>query len=171
MAELRTILADLRASFLELAFLLLLTFFPLVLNGVIAVIPATDKYAAFTSVLVPGELLAFCFGLITPLAFFLHKSHGSNHKVSGLRFVMSVAFVTYVTALVLNIIARQNLIQGIDFKSGHDDLFMWIAVCLLGVAILLRYYTFYQDSRLHQFNVNRDSEQASANSEFVESIS
>ena len=154
----------------EILALLAFTFLPLLLNLIIAVIPAIDKSSAIESKMVPGEMLAYCFSLIAPLFLFLLKTHGKSFGVPALKPMFIIAFCIYLLAIILTLIAKNGLIQGIDFKSGHHDSYLWISLTALTIAILLRFYTEYQNSRYSDYKSNIDKDQQKFNNSFRNSI-
>lgn len=154
----------------EILALLAFTFLPLGLNLIIALIPAIDKSSAIESKLVPGELLAYCLSLIAPLFLFLLKTHGKSFRVPALKPMFIVAFGIYLLALILTLIAKNGLIQGIDFKSGHQDSYLWISLIALLIAILLRLYTEFQNSRFSDYRTTLDRQQQDLNNSFRNSI-
>lgn len=154
----------------EILALLAFTFLPLGLNLIIALIPAIDKSSAIESKLVPGELLAYCLSLIAPLFLFLLKTHGKSFRVPALKPMFIVAFGIYLLALILTLIAKNGLIQGIDFKSGHQDSYLWISLSALLIAIVLRLYTEFQNSRFSDYRTTLDRQQQDLNNSFRNSI-
>jgi hypothetical protein len=155
----------------EIFALLAFTFLPLGINFIIALIPAIDKSSAIESKLVPGELLAYCLSLIAPLFLFLLKSHGKSFRVPALKPMFIVAFGIYLLALILTLIAKNGLIQGIDFKSGHQDSYLWISLTALLIAILLRFYTEFQNSRFAEYRTTLERQQQNLDNSFRNSIS
>ncbi len=154
----------------ELLILLAFTFLPLVLNIIVASIPAIDKSSAIESRIVPGEMLAYCLSLIAPLFLFLLKTHGKRFGTPALKPMFIIAFGIYLLAIILTLIAKNGLMQGIDLKSGHRDNYLWISVIALLIAILLRFYTEYQNSRYSDFKSNLDRQQENFNESFSNSI-
>jgi hypothetical protein len=155
----------------EILALLTFTFLPLILNLIVALIPAIDKSSAIESKIVPGEILAYCLSLIAPLFLFLLKTHGKSFGVPALKPMFIIAFAIYLLAIILSLIAKNGLIQGIDFKSGHRDSYFWISITALAIAILLRFYTEYQSSRYSDYKTNLDRQQQDFNNSFSNSIS
>jgi hypothetical protein len=135
----------------KLLLLLVFTFLPLFINIVIALIPDGDRIAALTSKVIPGEMIAYCLGLIAPLFLLLLKTHGKNFSIPALSAVFIISLVLYLLCLVLTVLAKNNLIKGIDNKSGHTDLYFWLSISFLSAAIFLRLYTDYQDSRYSDY--------------------
>lgn len=154
----------------EILALLAFTFLPLGLNLIIALIPAIDKSSAIESKIVPGEMLAYCLSLIAPLFLFLLKTHGKSFGAPALRPMFFVAFAVYLLAIILTLIAKNGLIQGIDFKSGHRDSYFWISIIALFVAILLRFYTEFQNSRFSDYRTTLERQQQQLNNSFRNSI-
>lgn len=150
--------------------LLVFTFFPLILNILIAVIPSGDRVTALSSKIIPGEMLAYCLSFIAPLFLFFLKTHGSSFKIPWINVTFIIAFFTYMLAMVLMIIAKNGLIKGIDLKSGHHDVYFWLAIISLIFAILLRLYTAYQDSRFFDFKQNENKQQENFNNDFQKLI-
>ena len=150
--------------------LLVFIFLPLILNLIVAIIPAIDKTSAIESKIVPGEMLAYCLGLIAPLFLFLLKTHGKSFGVPALKPMFIIAFAIYLLAIILTLIAKNGLIQGIDLDSGHKDSYLWISVIALSIAILLRFYTEYQNSRYSDYKSNLDRQQREFNNSFSNSI-
>lgn len=150
-------------SIVELLILLGFTFLPLLLNLVIALIPAIDKSAAIESKVVPGEMLAYCLSLIAPLFLFLLQTHGKSFKAPGLKMMFLTAFFVYLLAFVLTLIAKNGLMKGIDLKSGHSDFYFWISIISLLVAVILRFYTEYQKSRYSDYKTTLDRQQQDLN--------
>jgi hypothetical protein len=146
------------------------TFLPLGLNLIVALIPAIDKSSAIESKIVPGEVLAYCLSLIAPLFLFLLKTHGKSFGVPALKPMFFIAFAIYLLAIILTLIAKNGLIQGIDFKSGHRDSYFWISVIALLIAILLRFYTEFQNSRFSDYRTNLERQQEELNKSFRNSI-
>ena len=155
----------------EILALLAFTFLPLILNILIALIPAIDKSSAIESKIVPGEMLAYCLSLIAPLFLFLLKSHGKSFSVPALKPMFFAAFAIYLLAIILTLIAKNGLVQGIDFKGGHHDSYLWISVVALGIAIMLRFYTEFQNSRFSDYRTNLDRQQQELNNSFRNSLS
>ncbi len=81
-----------------------------------------------------------------------------------------IAFAIYLLAIILTLIAKNGLIQGIDFKSGHRDSYFWISVIALLIAILLRFYTEFQNSRFSDYRTNLERQQQELNNSFRNSI-
>jgi hypothetical protein len=154
----------------DIVALLVFIFLPLGLNLFVAMIPAIDKSSAVESRIVPGEMLAYCISLIAPLFLFLLKTHGKSFGVPALKPMFIVAFGIYLLAIVLTLIAKNGLVQGIDFESGHRDSYLWISVIALFIAILLRFYTEYQYSRYSDYKTNLDHQQQEFNNAFTKSI-
>ena len=154
----------------EILALLAFTFLPLILNLIVAVIPAINKSSAVESKIVPGEMLAYCLSLIAPLFLFLLKTHGKSFGAPALKPMFIIAFGVYLLAIVLTLIAKNGLVQGIDFESGHKDSYLWISVIALSIAILLRFYTEYQNSRYSDYKSNLERDQQKFNSIFRQSI-
>jgi hypothetical protein len=94
----------------EILILLAFTFLPLILNMLVALIPAEDKSSAIESKIVPGEMLAYCLSLIAPLFLFLLKTHGKSFGVPALRPMFIIAFVIYLLAIILTLIAKNGSI-------------------------------------------------------------
>jgi len=157
-------------TWLKVILLLTFTFFPLLLNIFIAIIPSGDRVAALSSKIIPGEMLAYCVSFIAPLFLFFLKTHGSSFKIPWINFSFIVAFFTYMLAMVLMIIAKNGLMKGIDLKSGHHDVYFSLAIISLILAILLRLYTAYQDSRFFDYKQNEKKEQETFNNKFRKSI-
>jgi hypothetical protein len=158
------------SSSAEILALLAFTFLPLGLNLIIALIPAIDKTSAIESKIVPGEMLAYCLSLIAPLFLFLLKTHGKSFGVPALKPMFFIAFAIYLLAIILTLIAKNGLIQGIDFRSGHHDSYFWISVVALLIAILLRFYTEFQNSRFSDYRTNLERQQQDLNNSFRNSI-
>lgn len=154
----------------EILTLLAFTFLPLGLNLLIALIPAIDKSAAIESKIVPGELLAYCLSLIAPLFLFLLKTHGKSFKVSALKPMFLTAFAIYLLAIILTLIAKNGLIPGIDFKSGHKDSYLWISVFALFISIFLRFYTEFQSSLFSDFRTTLEQQQKESDDAFRKSL-
>lgn len=154
----------------KVSLLLAFTFIPLIFNIVIAAIPAENKMAAMAEKIIPGEMLAYCLSLIAPLFLLLLKTHGNSFKIPALKPMFIVSFILYFLALVLTLIAKNELINGIDFKSGHKDLYFWLSISFLLSAILLRLYTDYQDSRFSDYKQEIDRQQQDFNNTFRNSL-
>jgi hypothetical protein len=150
--------------------LLAFIFLPLALNLLVALIPALDKSSAIESKIVPGEILAYCLSLIAPLFLFLLKTHGKSFGVPALKPMFFAAFIIYLLAIILTLIAKNGLIPGIDFKAGHRDSYFWISLIALLIAILLRLYTEYQNSRYSDYRITLDRQQQDLNNAFRNSI-
>jgi len=150
--------------------LLTFTFLPLVLNIIIAIIPAENKITALTEKIIPGEMLAYCLSFIAPLFIFFLTTHGTSFKLPALKFVFIASFIIYLLALILTLIAKNSLISGIDFKPGHRDLYFWLALCSLICALLLRLYAAYQDSRFSDYKSESDKQQEKFNKDFKSSL-
>jgi len=146
--------------------LLVFMFIPLILNIVIAVIPAGDKIKAIESKIIPGEMLAFCLSLIAPLFLLLLKTHGKSFGIPALRPVFIIAFVLYLSALALTLFAKNEVVDGIDFKSGHRDTFFWLSIVSLSVAVILRFYTDFQEGRYTDYKREIDRQQNDFNQTF-----
>jgi hypothetical protein len=157
-------------SWQKVVLLILFTFIPLILNIIIAVIPAGDRLSALFSKIIPGEMLAYCLSFIAPLFLLLLNSHGSSFKIPALKFAFVTAFIIYLLAMVLMIIAKNALIRGIDFNSGHRDLYFWLAIISLVFAIFLRLYTAYQDSRFSDYKQSQNRQQQNFNNDFQKRI-
>lgn len=155
----------------EILLLLVFMFLPLGLNMVIALIPALDITAAIESKIVPGELLAYCLSLIAPLFLFLLKTHGKSFGVPALKPMFIIAFAVYLLAIILTLIAKNGLISGIDFKDGHHDIYFWISIFALLIAMMLRFYTEFQNSRFSDYRKTLEDQQNDLNSSFRKSIS
>ncbi|MCH5685591.1 hypothetical protein LWM68_15820 [Niabella sp. W65] len=155
----------------EILALLAFTFLPLGLNILIAFIPALDKSVAIESKIVPGEMLAYCLSLIAPLFLFLLKTHGKSFGVPALKPMFIIAFGVYLLAIVLTLIAKNGLISGIDFNGGHHDSYFWISIIALLIAMVLRFYTEFQNSRFSDYRTNLERQQEELNNSFRNSIS
>lgn len=154
----------------EILVLLFFIFLPLLINLIIVLVTATYIQPAIESKIVPGEIVAYCLSLISPLFVFLLKSHGYSYKLFALKPVFIIAMLIYILAMTLTIIAKNELIQGIDLKSGHRDTYMWISLAALLVAIILRFYTEFHNSRFSDYKSNIDSQQEEFNNSFINSI-
>lgn len=157
-------------SFKKVLLLLAFTFIPLILNIVISAIAVNDFSSTIAEKILPGEMLAYCLGLIAPLFLFLLKTHGDGFKIPALTPIFVVSLIIYITALILTFIAKNKLIAGIDSKAGHKDLYFWLSVFSLVMAILLRIYTDYQDSRYVDYKKLIDNQQQSFNNTFRNSL-
>lgn len=157
-------------SCVKILFLLVFTFLPLAVNIVIAIIPAENKIFALTDKIVPGEMLAYCLSLIAPLFLFLLDTHGNGFKIPALKPMFIISFIVYFFSLILALIAKNDLIAGIDLKSGHQDLYLWLSVSFLLCAIFLRLYTDFQNSRYSDYKQTRDQQQQDFNTSFRNSI-
>lgn len=151
--------------------ILIFTFLPLGLNLIVALIPAINKVAAAESKIVPGEMLAYCLSLIAPLFLFLLKTHGKSFGVPAFKPMFIIAFAIYLLAIILILIAKNGLIEGIDLNSGHRDSYLRISITALGLAILLRFYTEYQSSRYSDYKTTLDKQQSDFNDSFRNSLS
>lgn len=151
--------------------LLVFTFLPLGLNMLIALIPAIDKSSAIESKIVPGEILAYCLSFIAPLFLLLLETHGKSFALPALKPMFLAAFAIYLLAIILTLIAKNGLVQGIDFEGGHHDAYLWISVVALCIAILLRFYTEFQNSRYSDYRSNLDHQQKQLDNLFRKSIS
>ena len=154
-------------SFFKVSQLLFFVFLPLGANILIA---AIDPNQTIFSKIIPGEILAYCLGLIAPLFLFLIKTHGENFKVPALKTIFIISFLLYLLAFLLMIIAKNELINGIDYKSGHYDLYFWFSFSFLIVAILLRLFTDYQESRFIDYKQALDKQQQDFNNNFRKSL-
>lgn len=154
----------------KLLLLLIFTFLPLFINIFIAIITADDKGSAFAQKIVPGEMLAYCLSLISPLFLLFLKTHGERFRVPALKFIFMVSFLLYISAFFLTIIAKNNFINGINYKPGTGDFYFWTSIAFLFCAILLRLYTDFQDSRYSDFKGNLDKSQQEFNYSLKERI-
>jgi hypothetical protein len=143
--------------------LLVFTFVPLAANIIIAVIPAEDKILALSQKLIPGELLAYCLSLIAPLFILFLRTHGEGFKIPWLNFVFIISLFVYGLALVLSLIAKNSWISGIDMKPGHRDFYFWLSIISLAIAIFLRFFSVYHESRFSDYNQTRAQQQSNFN--------
>jgi len=150
--------------------ILVFMFIPLFLNLFVAWVAPNDKTDLISSKIVPGEMLAYCLSLIAPLFFLLLKTHGLSFQIPAIKTVFVTAFVLYFVALTLTLIAKNKLIPGIDFDGGHKDLYYTVSLTALAIAILLRFFTEYQDSRLFDYKASQDRQQRAADDTFRRSI-
>ncbi len=155
----------------EVLLLLAFTFIPLALNIALATIPATNKIDAITSKVVPGEMLAYCLSFIAPLFILLIKTNGHNYRLPFLSVIMVVSISLYCFTLCLTLIAKNQLVEGIDFKPGHRDLYFWLSIIFLFSTILLRIYTAYHNAGYSDFQQTRNKQQTDFNKVFRKSIS
>lgn len=81
-----------------------------------------------------------------------------------------IAFGVYLLALILTLIAKNGLIKGIDLESGHSDSYLWISVTCLLIAVLLRFYTEFQNSRYSDYKSNLERQQQDLNNSLRNSI-
>jgi amino acid permease len=155
----------------EKVFLILVFMFtPLLLNLLVAYVTPSDKTDVISSKIVPGEMLAYCLSLIAPLFFLILKTHGIGFKIPVIKSVFVTAFLLYFAALILTLIAKNELIPGIDFNGGHKDLYFIVSLTALALAILLRFFTEYHDSRLFDYKASQAQQQRAADDAFRNSI-
>jgi len=153
----------------KLLLLLLFMFLPLIINMVVAIIP-TGNITLISGKIIPGEMLAYCLSLIAPLFLLFLKTHGEGFKIPGLRPIFIIAIVLYFLSLLLTIIAKNGLIEGIDLKPNHKDLYFWLSVSFLLIAILLRLYTDFHESRFVDYKKEIDSQQQNFDDRFRQSL-
>lgn len=146
--------------------LLFFMFLPLMLNMGIAILSSNDIVKSIMSKIIPGEMLAYCLGLISPLFLLLIKTHGNNFKIPSLQFIFIFGLTTYISALLLTIIAKNRLILGIDNENGHRDIYFITALISLIFAIGLRLFTEYHDSRYSDYKSNLTNQQNDLNQAF-----
>ncbi len=115
-------------------------------------------------------MLAYCLSFIAPLFLFLLKTHGKSFGVPALKPMFLIAFGVYLLALILTLIAKNGLIKGIDLESGHSDSYLWISVTCLLIAVLLRFYTEFQNSRYSDYKSNLERQQQDLNNSLRNSI-
>lgn len=151
----------------KLVILLIFTFLPLILNIGLALIPSGDRIAAMANKIIPGEMIAYCLGLIAPLFVLLLKTHGKNFSIPALPMVFILAFFLYLFCLILTIVAKNGLIEGIDNKPGHTDLYYWLGIAFLFCAILLRLFTDFHDSRFSDYKQAVEKQEQNFNDKFA----
>ncbi|HEY0740843.1 MAG TPA: hypothetical protein VGD40_05240 [Chryseosolibacter sp.] len=149
--------------------ILVFMFIPLLLNLLVAYVTPNET-DVISSKIVPGEMLAYCLSLIAPLFFLLLKTHGLAFKIPAIKTVFVTAFLLYFSALTLTLIAKNKLIEGIDLNGGHKDLYLIVSLVALAIAILLRFFTEYHDSRLFDYKASQDRQQRAADDTFRRSI-
>lgn len=154
----------------KVGLLLIFIFLPLLFNIVLAVIPAEDKMVALTEKIIPGEMIAYCIGLIAPLFVLLLKTHGNSFKIPALKPMFIIAFSIYFLTIIISLIAKNKLINGIDLKPGHTDLYFWVSILFVVCAIFLRIYTDFQDSRYSDFKKTLDKQQQEFTNTFRNSL-
>lgn len=147
----------------KLILLLVFMFLPLAVNIIISVIPADDKLLAVSEKLIPGEMLAYCLSLIAPLFLLFLKTHGEGYKFPWLSIVFILSILVYFLALILTLVAKNSWAPGIDMNSGHRDLYFWLSITSVGIAIFLRFYAVHQDSRFSDYSKTREKDQEDFN--------
>lgn len=154
----------------KIALLTFFTFLPLIINIIIVIIPAENIVDAISTRIVPGEMLAYCLSFIAPLFLFFLETHGKSFRIPVLKSAFIISFIIYLLALILTLIAKNDFINGIDFKPDHNGLYFWMSIIFVVFALLLRLYTYFHDSRYSDYKQTLDKQQQDFNNKFSKSI-
>jgi hypothetical protein len=140
----------------EVIWLTVFAFGPLILNILIISLSTHDFPTAFRSKIIPGEMISYSFSFIAPLLYLIVKTHGEDYKLPLIKTIFIITLFIYVAITLILIVAKNQLLPDIDFKSEHRDLFFSLSLIFLGSTILLRLYSIYHNGNFSKHIYSKD---------------
>ncbi|WP_316760047.1 hypothetical protein [Pedobacter aquatilis] len=130
-------------SFLEVLWMTLIAFCPLLINIAIAALASNDLNGAFNKKIIPGEILSYCMSFLAPSLYLLVKTHGTNYRLPFLKFFSLLTVLIYVATVTLYLVAKNKWVKEIDMDQHDFDLYFQLSLIFLVTSILFRIYSIY----------------------------
>ncbi len=157
-------------SFKEVMFLTAVALLPLILNIIIASVPANSFSEALKTKIVPGEILSYCLSFLAPSLYLLTKIHGSGYRLPFVHFFSISTLIIYILCIVLYLIAKNHWVPQINMESHSVDLYFKLALLFFAVSLIYRIFSVYHGKNASNWSDTRNRQQNDFNATFRESI-
>lgn len=157
-------------STLEVLWLTLIAFLPLMINIVIVWINKDSFSEAAKEKILPGEMLAYSLSFIAPSLYLIVKLQGTQYKLPHLHAFSFITTGIYALILTLYLIAKNKWDETINNKQHEIDLYFKLTLIFLAITILLRVYAIYHRANSINWTNRRNQQQEDFNSRFTESL-
>lgn len=160
----------LKSSFLEVIFLTIISFLPILASMLITAIELNAISPAIEKNIIPGEMVAFSLSFIAPTLYFFLKTHGHNFKLPFLLFTAIVTYIVYTLTGLLYVIAKNKWIPAINMEPQYGNLYFRLSLIFLAISFVIWIYTLYHEESFTDYNAALRQGQDNFNDNFKKSL-
>ncbi|HTI61203.1 hypothetical protein [Mucilaginibacter sp.] len=157
-------------SLAEVGWLTLFALLPLIINIIIAGIPANSLTQPIANKIVPGEILSYCLSFLAPSLYLLTRLQGSGYRLPWLHSFSIITLLVYIASVVLYLIAKNRWVSQIDLQPHGINLYFKLTVIFFLIALIFRVYAVYHGRNFTSFSIMRAQQQDDFNAGFVNSL-